>query len=151
MPSPDSVPHSPGFDEMLRLWKGVDNLPQQYLHPVCIPLYGHQKLFQAPRWGCALLQATILRYIETWQCLRRMRKPSWQQQVQLSVLCKTWGTYVEVAHGAHFLTVPLYIIGLTGYLALKTAISNESDIVQRRGFVAVNSTHMYPLIADNID
>ena len=58
---------------------------------------------------------------------------------------------MEVAHGAHFLTVPLYIIGLTGYLELKTAISNESDIVQRRGFVAVNSTHMYPLIADNID
>ena len=47
MPSPDSVPHSPGFNEMLRLWKGVDNLPQQYLHPVSIPLYGHQKLFQA--------------------------------------------------------------------------------------------------------
>ena len=28
---------------------------------------------------------------------------------------------------------------------------NPADIVQRRGFVAVYSTHMYPLIADNID
>ena len=52
------------------------------------------------------------------------------------------GTYMEVAHCARFLiflTVALCTIWVHQVLAAKTAHSNESKIVERRGFVAVYS------------
>ena len=72
------MPHSPGFDEMLRLWKGVDNLPQQYLHPVSIPLYGHQKLFQAlPTYPNQSQSASILQHIASDVQLKSRRHGCW--------------------------------------------------------------------------